>query len=167
MKNNLKLLGATIAIGGLVACGGGGGDAPAPIPKAEGVYVGTLSGSTSRDFQLLVLENDEYWAMYGTNIGTRFAVAGFVQGQGASNNGSFTSSDLRDFGATPASAGTLSASYSAANKSISGSVLINNQSGTFTGAAPTNPTYDYNAQAALSSITGAWPMSTLANGVAV
>ena len=88
----------------LASCGGGGSDSPAPSagPTAEGVYGGTLTGSTSSAFQLLVLENGEFWAMYGTQTASAFGVAGFIQGSGTSNNGSYTSSNTKDFGVNPA-----------------------------------------------------------------
>ena len=51
----------------LGACGGSGEGTPAapaaPAAKAEGVYGGTITGGSSPAFQLLILENDEYWEM--------------------------------------------------------------------------------------------------------
>lgn len=149
------------------ACGGGGGGtaaAPAaPAAKAEGAYGGTLSGSpTSTAFQLLVLENDEYWALYGDNAASVFLVEGFVQGTGASNNGSFASSNLRDFGYAPAVAGSVNATYNASTPSISGTIGVSSGSISFSGGAIAGSLYDYNAGANLSSIVGNWSLTDLA-----
>jgi hypothetical protein len=97
MSKTKRLVGsASLAINlvMLVACGGGGGggDSATSGPptgsgaKAEGAYAGTLTGSASTGFQMLVLENDEYWALYGTSVGGTFGVAGFLQGNGVSSN---------------------------------------------------------------------------------
>ena len=110
-----KAVGTLLTFTFLAGCGGGGGDSqsPKPGPSAEGVYGGTLTGSTSTAFQLLVLENGDLWSLYGTQTPTQFSVSGFVQGSGTSNNGSFTSSNARDFGVTPAVTGTTTATYDA------------------------------------------------------
>jgi hypothetical protein len=146
----------------LLGCGGGGDDdSPATGPTAEGVYGGTLTGSPSRNFQLLVLENDEAWAIYGTQTSTSFLVAGFVQGVGASKSGSFTSSNARDFGFSPAASGTVNATYDAAAKTVSG--LISGTAGnvTFNGGPVAGSLYDYNTPAQLSAAAGAWSLTAL------
>ncbi len=157
-------LAALLSLVLLGACGGGGDGAPAAqAKKAEGVYGGTLSGSpTSTAFQLLVLENDEYWAMYGDNAGGVFLVEGFVQGTGASSNGSFTSSNLRDFGYAPAVAGSVGATYNASTPSISGTISAPSGSIGFSGGAIAGSLYDYDAGANLSSIVGNWSLTDLA-----
>ncbi|PJC23139.1 MAG: hypothetical protein CO065_00295, partial [Comamonadaceae bacterium CG_4_9_14_0_8_um_filter_57_21] len=116
---------AAVSASFLVACGGGGGDSPAgsgtptvgstaptataTTGQAQGFYAGNFVFSgTPRQFQLAILENDEYWALYGlANAGGGLTVFGFIQGQGTTTNGTFTSSNLRDFGVTPAAAGSL------------------------------------------------------------
>lgn len=85
----------------LAACGGGGGGSTSSAttgPTAEGAYTGTLSGSSSSDFQLLILESGDYWGLYGDEVGDTFYVAGLIQGSGTSRNGSFSSSNARDYG---------------------------------------------------------------------
>ena len=138
---------------------------PPAATKAEGVYSGTLTGSSSSVFQLLVLENDEYWSLYGTSSANAFFVAGFIQGQGASSNGSFASSNAKDFGIVPPASGTVSATY-VANTSISGTVAAPGGSVTFSGTPIAGSTYDYNTPANLSTIAGSWSLTAL-NGSSV
>lgn len=170
MKNrNAALLPCLTAVAlslGLAACGGGGDDAGGSAgPKAEGAYAGTLTGSASSAFQLLVLENDEYWSLYGTTSGNTFLVAGFVQGSGASNNGSFASSNALDFGfATPVH-GTVSATY-VAGTSIQGSTAAAGQTVTFSGTAIAASTYNYATAALLADIQGSWSLTSLAGAPA-
>jgi hypothetical protein len=110
---------------------------------------------------MLVLENDEFWAMYGTQTSTQFLVAGFLQGSGASNNGSFTSSNVRDFGFNPAIAGTASANYNATAKTISGSVVATAGTVTFAGGPIAGSLYNYNVPAQFSAVSGAWSLTAL------
>jgi hypothetical protein len=151
----------SIAAGLLAACGGGGDSGSAPFgPKAEGAYAGTLSGVTSRALQLLVLENDEYWALYGTSSGNRFLVAGFLQGTGTSDNGSFSSTNTRDFGTVPPGSASVSATY-VAGTSIQGTVSGGASSVTLSATAIPASTFDYNAAASVSSIAGDWNLTDL------
>lgn len=151
------------ALGG---CGGGGdsgGGSPAAIPgpSAEGVYGGTLTGSRSTAFEALILENGDFWSVYGTQTSSAFSVAGFVQGSGTSNNGSFTSSNAKDFGFAPAVAGTVTATYDATAKTISGTTSAGTQTATFSGGPIAGALYNYNTAAALTTITGAWSTTSL------
>lgn len=158
----------------LAACGGGGDDAPAAAaaaaaaPLAEGVYGGTLTGSASSAFQMLVLENGEFWSMYGESTSTAFAVAGFVQGSGTSNDGTFTSTNLKDFGFSPAEAGTLSATFNATDNTISGTVSATAGPVTFNGGPIAGSLYNYSTPASLATISGAWSTTALTGeGVAL
>jgi len=151
----------------LAACGGGGGgsegsspgDSPqAPVNSAEGTYAGALSGSAyGSDFQALVLENDEFWTIYGDDMDSVFYVYGFVQGKGLSSNGNFSASSVRDFGFSPALSGKLTATYSASNKTMSGSVNYGID-GTiaFAGGPIAGSLYHYDTPASLSTIVGNW-----------
>lgn len=142
------------------ACGGGGGSSP-PSPSAEGVYGGALSGGTSSSssFQALVLENDEFWVLYGTQSSTIFFVAGFIQGPGTSSNGTFTSSSLKDYGVIPPLTGTATATYSADAKTINGSANFSGRTVGFNGGPIAGSLYNYNSAATLSTISGAWPVT--------
>ncbi len=158
----------------LAACGGGGGDEntavtpspAAPISKAEGAYAGTFKSASFPNgaVQFVVLENDEVWGLYGTSSASGTIVYGVIQGQGKSDNGTFTVADGRDYFYTgQTGAGRLSAQY-VAGASISGTFGANGQeamvSATTAAAAP----YSYNAPAAMSAISGAWSGTTLQGG---
>ena len=94
----------------LTACGGGSSDDDRG-PKAAGAYEGSVSNGGA--FQALVLDDDQFWALYGVKVGDLFYIAGFVQGQARSGNGRISSSDIRDFGDVPAEPATLEGTYSA------------------------------------------------------
>jgi hypothetical protein len=158
---------ATIQIAG---CGGGGGGGatadPGPVP--EGAYSGAITGSsTSSAFQMLILDNSEYWAMYGNTSGGRFGVRGFLHGAGTFNNGSFTSSNMRDYGVSPALPGTVNATYRLGT-SIQGTVAAagQSQSVSFAGSPIAATTYNYSTPASISLIQGAWTLTAL-NGTSV
>jgi hypothetical protein len=152
----------------LAACGGsdgdiGGGSSPdgsanQPAPTAEGVYAGSMSGSEiASDFQALVLENDDFWSIYGEDYGSVFYVYGFVQGSGISNHGTFTANSVKDFGYSPALSGQVSANYYSSNKTLVGSVSYGiNGNIVFSGGPIAGSLYNYNTPALLSTITGAW-----------
>jgi hypothetical protein len=110
---------------------------------------------------MLVLENDEFWALYGTQSTSLFAVAGFLQGTGISNNGTYTSSNARDFGFNPALAGTANATYNATAKTIAGSVAASAGTVTFSGGPIAGSLYNYNTPALLSSVSGTWSLTAL------
>ena len=153
----------------LSACGGGGGGNGggngAPLeagPTAEGVYTGTLTSNgvgNSNAFELVVLEDGSYWALYGQQVANVLEVAGFVQGAGTSNNGSYTSSTGADFGFDPAKAITLSATYTA-TPTVAGTISYGGGvTATFSGGAPTGTLYSYDAPASLGNVSGTWPVS--------
>ena len=163
-----------LALAALAGCGGGGDSstpvtaAPAPIPAAEGVFGGTLTGSTSRAFNLLVLENGDFWTLYGTQTANVFGIAGFVQGTGTSNNGNFTSSNAKDFGFSPAVSNTVNATYDPTTKTISGKAVAGTSTVTFTGGPVAGSLYDYNSPSSLTTIAGAWSTTSLTgDGVAI
>ncbi len=150
----------------LSGCGGGGGGDPtgdaARITQAaaEGVYRGHLNGSTSHDFQLLVLENDELWSIYGDDTPGRFVVRGFLQGAGLSHLGFFSADDTRDFGTTPTVLGRFGASYQLHGMLVGGFTWPTG-SVSYAGNAvdPSNPTADYDTPATLSDIAGSWSLT--------
>ncbi len=151
-----------VALAGIVsACGGGGDSAPnSSGPSAEGAYSGTLTGGVSSDFRLLVLENGDYWALYGTEFSGQFLVTGFIQGQGVSSNPNFTSSNAKDFGVNPPVSGTIAATY-VAGSSINGSASALGQTTSFSGTAIPAASFDYNSAPTITSISGNWSLTSL------
>ncbi|GAB3645318.1 hypothetical protein GCM10028813_02850 [Ramlibacter alkalitolerans] len=157
----------------LVACGGGGGGdegAPTggstggtgqPAARAEGVYRGTATlDNVSTDIRMLVLENNDFVVLYGQDVGTMFLVGGFLQGAGTSNNGSFSSSDAKDFGMSPAAPVTVTASYTPRSV-VTGTVNELGQSISFTAGALSASEFDYDAPANPNSIVGSWALTRL------
>lgn len=166
--NEKTLAGTLLACAILSGCGGGGSPSATVGPSAEGVYGGTLTGSTSTSFQLLVLENGDFWSVYGSQSPGTFGVAGFVQGTGTSNNGSFTSSNSKDFGFSPALAAIATATYDATAKTIAGNFKAGTTTVTFAGGPIAGSLYDYNAAASLTTVVGAWSTTSLTGeGVAL
>ena len=172
MKRCAALAVSLVAMAGLASCGGGGDDvvgAPAG-PSAEGYYAGslvvtafpaqlgnsTLPGSSTA-FQMLVLENGQFWTIYGTPNGTSLDVKGFAQGTGTSNGSLFIAGSVRNFANPPPALATnavASASYNASAKSISGTITDSSTTSTITSAPQS--AYDYNAAADLASLAGSW-----------
>jgi len=154
---------ACSAVLALAGCGGGGDStANANSLSAEGVYSGNLTGGGSGNFQMLILENNEVWAMYGTQATNQFLVAGFVQGAGSASNGSYSSANIRDFGVNPAASGTASAAYNNSTKKISGTLFIGGKSIAFSGGPVASSLYNYDTSASVSTVSGAWSLTSLA-----
>ena len=157
-----KVLSSLMACVALAGCGGGGNSSPASTgPTAEGVYGGTLTGGSYPAFQAIVLENGDFYSMYGTQNASFFGIAGFTQGSGASSNGSYTSTNAKDFGFSPAASISLNATYNATARTISGTTSANGTSTSFSGGPITGSTYNYNTAPSLTTISGSWTLSTL------
>lgn len=152
-----------VVLGVLTACGGGGGGGggnPAPMASAEGVYKATVTNSPNVSvLNAIVLEDGQFWGIYGNDVGGGLVVNGLVQGQGTSNNGAFTSSTIKDFGVVPAAPATLNATY-VPGGSISGSFVEGNSTFTISGAVVPTTSFDYNSPASLSNIVGNWNLSS-------
>lgn len=144
---------ATLA---LVGCGGGGVGGSSPSPPAsttaEGLWIG--STSTSRTVTGIVLDNGTYWVLYSSPNNSA-VIAGAVQGTGTSLNGSFSSSDAKDFNleGQGINNATVSASYNA-KQSFNGTVTFSGStpSGTFTSTY--NPAYEQTPS--LTSVSGTY-----------
>lgn len=163
----------------LTGCGGGGGTADGEFTlgsstttitgattttlltpgQAQGVYEG--AASNGRYFNTLVLDNDQYYTIYGTLTGDVFSVTGLIAGTGQASNGSFTSGDLKDY---PASGipllGTMSATYTPGT-SFNGVVTRGGTAVTFSGVVLANSSYVYDTPANLTDIAGAWSLTAL------
>ena len=148
----------------LAACGGGGGSSgtaatPAPIVAAQGVYLGTVSDG--REHQTVVLDNDQFYTMYGHTASTAFVIEGFLQGNGKSNNGSFSAPDVVDSTVNNQRiAATLSATYTP-GVSLNGTLTESAGAVSFTSTPIATAVFNYNAAANLSDITGKWDLTSL------
>lgn len=173
--SNFKLALAAVFSIAIAGCGGGGGGADAPVAPAppappaaaatiEGVYSGTITGSLNNDFEMIVLENNQFWALYGTQTPTQFVVNGFIQGDGVTNQGAFISTNARDFGFSPAVAGVVNATFNTTARTISGTVAAPAGTVTFSGGPIAGSLYNYNTPALLSSVVGSWNLTTLLTG---
>ncbi len=153
LSPNRQFIVAIICALSISACGGGSSSESPNVAgaTAEGVYAGSINGGASTAFQLLVLENGDFWSLYGTQTANSFIVAGFVQGSGVSNNGTFTSTNSRDFGLTPALAVNTNATYNPTLKAISGTLSAGGNSVTFNGGPIQGSPYDYNLPASLAT----------------
>jgi hypothetical protein len=144
----------------LTGCGGGGDSPAAPATSPEGVYSGSITSSTvASAFSTVVLEDGQVWTIYGNTVGGVLVVNGLIQGQGTSSNGTFTSSTMKDFGASPALAATLNATY-VQGASLAGTITEAGGSIGFSGTATPATTFDYNTPAQLSNVVGAWTLSS-------
>jgi hypothetical protein len=156
----------------LAACGGGGGSGgstapvvtPAPVPApvvgaAQGFYIGTTSDG--REIDTIVLENDQFYTMYGHTTNNAFLVSGFVQGNGKSNNGSFTSADGVDSASNNTrTAASVNATYTA-GVNLNGSLVEAASTVNFTSAPIAAAVINYNAPAKLADIAGKWDLTSL------
>ncbi len=166
MTKNLLALSLTVLA--ISACGGGGSDSnpaepPQPVTKAEGAYVGKFHSTAFPQgaIQVVVLENDDFWGLYGNaNAAGDLVVYGIVQGQGKSDNGSFSATGRDYFYTGATSAGSVSAQY-VAGTSISGTINAAGQNATFAVTTAAAMPYNYNSPANLAVLSGNWAGVTL------
>lgn len=149
----------------LSACSGGGSDSPTPpasasATSAEGLWNGTTN--SGRSVAGLVLHDGTYWFLY-TLMGNPSVVAGVVQGNGSSQNGSLTSSNTKDFNLE--GLGILDASINGSyvmKQSLNGTIVIANNGGQSTFTTTYNTDYDIPPNPAL--LTGTYTGSTATTG---
>ncbi len=148
-------------------CGGGGASSNSGTPggkstggssatpgQAQGVYSGTASSGSN--FETIILPNDTYYALYGTNSGNTFYIEGMITGQGTSSNGSYTATVIDYYYTGTTYKGSVTASY-VAGLSINGTLTeTGNPVVTFNGTALPSSSFNYNTPAALSDTSGAW-----------
>jgi hypothetical protein len=156
----------SLSLAALTACGGGGdGGTPAPVTTAEGAYSGTIGNNTSVSaFNAVVLEDGQFWTIYGNSVGGTLYASGLMQGQGASSNGAFTSSNIRDFFYYPPITGTLTASF-VAGASLNGTVTSSNGNFGFNGTAIPAAQFNYNTPALLADVVGNWTVTSTSTNV--
>ena len=132
------------------------------LPRLEGAYAGTLRGSEGSPsaFQLLVLPEGDFFAIYGDNANGRLAVRGYMHGrQHDSGSGAWAASG-REFGIDSPSGVELQATV-APDTGVAGTVVgADGGVSPFSGTAMPAATFDYRQPAQLSSIVGTWKMNT-------
>jgi hypothetical protein len=132
---------------------GGGGGGTNYSGDAQGVYSGTSSNGYT--FETIVLPNDKFYAVYGTNSGNTFIVYGIITGQGTSGSSSYTAS-INDFFYNGAvNTGTISATY-VAGTSVSGTVTEAGTTTSFSGTALSASNFNFNSAASVGAIAGTW-----------
>lgn len=138
---------------------------PPPAATAEGYYSGTLTGTNiSQDIGLVVLENGEIWGLFGTNSAASFSLAGFIQGTGTSGNASFIAPNTKIFEVDTAVNAPITATFDSTAKTITGTLPRQSGTANFSAGPVAGSTYDYNAPATLTSITGTWTMTSGTGG---
>jgi hypothetical protein len=156
----------SLALLGLCGCGAG---------AVDGVYRGTLSGGSNPNFEAIFLEDGSVWVIAGTDLGSSFQVSELWMGTGSSIEGTFppsdtgkyTSSDIRNFSATGAPQGSLTARYSGAitSRELNGSAKFTGASTLeLSGKTIAGTSYSYENPALLTDVSGSW---TLTGGATV
>lgn len=137
MRRTIPLL--MVAASVLAGCGGsgGGGGTPAPVgttppapspPPApvgiEGLYRGVIPGN--RTINAYFLDDGRYYVIYSV-ANDPSLISGLMEGSGTDNNGSYSSSNLKDFSVerVPTRDGSLSATY-VTKQSFNGTVSYSN-----------------------------------------
>jgi hypothetical protein len=160
----MKHLVLAIVVFTLTACGssgGGGGSDDDNIVSgtAEGLWRGTTN--TGRTIAGVVLDDDTYWVIYSIT-GNSDVIAGVVQGNGTSSNGSFTSSNGLDFNFEGLGVNTFTlASTYAAKSSWDGTL---NYSPSVTTTFTSSYDSDYDLTPSLAAIAGTYSGSSFSSG---
>ncbi len=170
-----SVLAAVISV---AACSGGGGGGSSdsatsstPVKSfstatLEGAYNGTLRDATSQaQMQLVILENGEFWAVYGQDDSSTFWVDGFTHGKAVSQAGSVRIDDLRDFGHLPPTSAPMNGRYDDSANTLSGTITgpdgdIAIEAGRVTDGA----LYEYHAPADPVQLAGLWGMQSMRHG---
>ena len=129
---------------------------------AEGVWTGTTtatnsSGTTTYQLEAVILENGEFYTMFGVKSGNNLIVYGGDVGT-ASLSGAGISGTLLEITSTAAATGTLTASV-VKNTSITGTssaIAPATGSASFSLTPLATNNYNYNTPASISNIQGAW-----------
>ncbi len=108
--------------------------------------------------QMIVLEDDSFWSVYGVMTGLGLQPRGFVQGQGSSYDGSFISNNMRDFSDHRVADASVSATYGGG--SIGGTWNYPDTTLGFSAAEPSVSAYDYFRPANPNAVLGGWTLTT-------
>lgn len=142
LRQCFTLLGIALVLSAS-GCGGQTSDQP-PAPAsasantAEGLWAGIIN--TNQTLTVAVLDDGTYYFFYSAAANLN-QIAGVIQGTGTSNNGSFTSSNSKDFGIGVAVRDATIAADIAARQSLNGSIAYSG-AGTVTFTSSYNTAYD-------------------------
>jgi hypothetical protein len=140
LRQCFTLLGIALVLNAS-GCGSQTSDQNPILPSAstaEGLWAGMTN--TNRTLTTTVLDDSTYYSFYSVPLNPH-QIAGVIQGTATSNNGSFTSSNTKDFGIGVAvQDATISADY-ASRQFLNGSVLYSG-AGTVTFTSSYNTAYD-------------------------
>lgn len=133
-------------------------------PGAEGGYHSKLANVGNTDIFMHVLNNDEYYTVYGVPTPSKFSVYAFGNGTGLSGAVRFTSNNMLDYGSTPPSQATVDMGYTA-GQSMNGA--IHTKSGPLSlQFSATDPSfYNYGAAVNVAAFNGEWRMEQLGQSV--
>lgn len=86
-------------VGMLAACGGDGSDSSGGSEPRDPAPEGFYEGISDLGAELIgvVLDNGDYYVLYGEESGAVYQLQGVVQGRGVARGDRFTSSNARDF----------------------------------------------------------------------
>lgn len=154
-----------MAVLALAACSSGN-DTLNSGASADGSLQGAYTGTTANGvaFDTLFLDGGRFYVIYGNRDGIDgpLLVNGFIEGNGTSSNGSFTSTNVKDFSDNTNTPATVSISYGTGT-GITGNLTINTAtpvSDSFS-AVPVTSGYAYGTAAKLSDITGSWQLTAV------
>jgi len=145
----------------LTACGGG--NSASNDHTLGSAWAGTDSWGNS--FNMLVLENGDFYSLYGTNKAGDFVLQGFDQGASTRNGSALQGSVMEYDGANAPAKGKLNATL-VPGSSLKGAIA--NAAGTAAATFTATPlaakysNYDYNTAASTNDVVGNWTVSTLA-----
>ena len=136
LRHTITLLGIAAALSAS-GCGSQTPDqtqATTSTNTAEGLWSGTTN--TNQTLTAAVLDDGTYYFFYSDVLNPN-KIAGVIQGTGTSNNGSFTSTNAKDFGIGVAALDATISGDSAARQFFNGTI-------TYSGAGPVTFTSSYN-----------------------
>ena len=148
----------TRQVAGITACfvlimTAGCGDGETPVLQtgtAEGLWRGTLN--PSRTLNAAVLDDGTYYFLYSA-VGDPAQLGGVIQGSGSSSNGTFNSSDAKDFGIGVATRDAAVSASFGARQFLNGSVTYT-AGGTQSFSSSYNTAYD--TTPSLASLAGVY-----------
>ena len=151
-----------IVLAGCASHGGGSGHQATEAHQAGANPGGFYSGTLSNGFihNTLVLENGQFYVLYGVSTTASLKLAGFIQGTGKPNNGSLGSNDLKDyFWDGSVSGGSLNAAYS--GSALIGTLSKKDLTISLASTPLASAFYNYDVPASVSDIAGSWTLTTL------